>query len=130
MLFLLSDEAGHALLIAESGSKAEADSFGRNHLPEFCGESIEIDPGSYTHAAEFWGVRTVRLLQMLLDPRRTGEGRLPSGKISFVFAKGLELPEEVVADDFLTPEDHRDLTLDHIARTSDFIGQIRIVKRA
>ena len=32
-----------------------------------------------------------------------------------------ELPEEVVADDLLTPEDYRDLTLDHIARTCEVV---------
>jgi hypothetical protein len=132
MLFLLTDDAGHALLIAESGSKAEADTFGRNHLPEFCGESVELDPRSYTEAVEFWGVRTVRLAQMVmnLSPKPSREKRPPAGKISFIWVRGPELPQDVVEEDLLTAEDHRDLTLDHITRTSDVIAQIRIVKRA
>ena len=130
MLFLLNDQDGRALLIAESGSKAEADAFGRNHLPEFCGDSVEIDPVSYTDAVEFWGVRTVRLVHMVLNPQHTNQSRPPSGKISFTWVRGPELPQDVVEDNLLTAEDHRDLTLDHIARTSEFIGQIRIVKKA
>ena len=130
MLFLLNDEDGRVLLIAESGSKAEADAFGRSHLPEFCGESIEIDPGSYTDAVEFWGVRTVRLVHMVLNSQPTKHRQPPSGKISFTWVHGPELPQDVVEDNLLTAEDHRDLTLDHITRTSEFIGQIRIVKKA
>lgn len=130
MLFLLTDEEGRAILFAETGSKAEADRFGRTCLPEFCGESVEIDPDTYTDAVEFWGVRTVRLVQMALDPKQKKERRPPSAKISFTWVRGPELPQEVLEDDLLTAEDHRDLTLDHIARTSDFIAQIRIVKKA
>ena len=130
MLFLLTDEEGRALLIAESGSKAEADRFGRNHVPEFCGDSLEIDPESYTDAVEFWGVRTVRLVHMSLNTSPHKDRCAPSGTISFTWVRGLELPQDVVDDDLLTAEDHRDLALDHIARTSDLIGQIRIVRRA
>lgn len=130
MLFLLTDEEGRALLIAESGSKAEADMFGRSHVPEFCGDSLEIDPDSYTDAVEFWGVRTVRLVHMLLNPSQHKDRRMPSGTISFTWVRGLELPEDVVDDDLLTAEDHRHLAVDHITRTSDLIGQIRIVKKA
>lgn len=130
MLFLLTDEQGRALLIADTASKAEADRFGRNHLPQFCGESVEIDPDTYTDAVEFWGVRTVRLVQMAVDPNQKKERRPPSAKISFTWVRGPELPQDVLGDDLLTVEDHRDLTLDHMARTSDFIAQIRIVKKA
>ena len=130
MLFLLTDEEGRALLIAESGSKAEADAFGRNHLPEFCGDSLEIDPETYTDAVEFWGVRTVRLVDMVLNPDyKNKQRRPPSGNISFTWVRGPELPQDVVEDDLLTAEDHRDLTLDHIGRTSELIGHIRIVKK-
>jgi hypothetical protein len=130
MLFLLTDEEGRALLIAESGSKAEADAFGRNHLPEFCGESLEIDPETYTEAVEFWDVRTVRLVDMVVNPDHRNERRYPlAGNISFTWVRGPELPQDVIEDDLLTAEDHRDLTRDHIARTSDLIGRIRIVKK-
>lgn len=129
MLFLLTDDTGQALLIAESGSKAEADAFGRNHLPEFSGEAVEIDPETYEQAMESWGIRTVRLLHMQLSPSLRQQKR-PDATASFIWVQGPELPQDVVEDDLLTPEDHRDLTLDHIARTSEFIGQIRIVRRA
>jgi len=47
-------------------------------------------------------------------------------KLTFVL--GPELPEEVEADDLLTIEDHRDLTLDHIERVCDFFWKIEIRK--
>ena len=129
MLFLLTDEAGRALLIAESHSKDEADQFGRSHLPEYW-DSIEIDARTYTQAAEFWGVRTVRLVQMVLNPDQSAKRHPPSVKMSFIWVRGPELPEDVIADDVLTAEDHRDLTLDHITRTADFVCQLQIIKRA
>jgi hypothetical protein len=67
---------------------------------------------------------------MSLNLSQQKDRRAPSGTISFTWVRGLELPEDVVDDDVLTAEDHRDLALDHIARTSDLIGQIRIVKKA
>jgi hypothetical protein len=49
---------------------------------------------------------------------------------SVIVVHGLELPEEVVEEDFLTPEDRRDLALDHISRTSEFVGRLEIRKWA
>jgi hypothetical protein len=44
--------------------------------------------------------------------------------------RGPLLPEDVVDDDLLTPEDHRELTLDHIHRTSDCVGRLEIQMRS
>jgi hypothetical protein len=129
MLFLLTDEEGRALLIAESRSKDEADRFGRSHLPEYW-DSIEIDDSTYRQGAESWGVRTVRLVEVVPSTDQPAKPHLPSAKICLSWVWGPELPEDVVADNLLTTEDHRDLTLDHIARTSDFVGRLKIVKRA
>jgi hypothetical protein len=46
-----------------------------------------------------------------------------------IWVRGPKLPEDVENDGLLTPEDLRDLTLDHIACTSHFIGHIEISKR-
>jgi hypothetical protein len=46
--------------------------------------------------------------------------------IRHLWVRGPQLPDEVVADDLLTPDDHRALTLDHIDRTSDLVGKIEI----
>ena len=40
------------------------------------------------------------------------------------------LPVDVEEDGMLTAEDHRDLTLDHIARTSELVATIEILKWA
>ena len=122
--------------MAQTPSQAEADRFGRNHLPEFCGESIEIDLASREEAEEFWGVRTVRLMSVRLDPQksvgRPNPTRNPEPALTLtnIWVRGLELPEDVQSDGFLTPEDHRDLALDHIARTSEMVAQVEIFKRA
>ena len=137
MLFLLKDNEGRALIMAQTPSQAEADRFGRNHLPEFCGESIEIDLASREEAEEFWGVRTVRLMSVRLDPQKSvGRRSLTHNRpvsaltLTNIWVRGLELPEDVQSDGFLTPEDHRDLALDHIARTSEMVAQVEIFKRA
>jgi hypothetical protein len=140
VLFLLKNDQGQPLLIAQAGTQAEADAFGRSHLPEFCGESIAIDDRSLDETEEFRGVRTVSVCQVLLDVTETAgisservdrrPGRSPIAVDTHIFVYGLELPEEVEADDVLTPEDRRALALDHIARTCEFIGQIEIRKRA
>jgi hypothetical protein len=139
LLFLLKDNQGQALLIAQAASQAEADAFGRNHLPEFNGDSIEIDDASQEAAEEFWGVRTVRVVNVLLDMTRTATavaerqarkslGRRAVAVCTHVVVHGLELPADVESDGLLTSEDRRDLALDHIARTCEFIGQIEIRK--
>jgi hypothetical protein len=135
LLFLLTDHQGRALLITQTGCKAEADAFGRNHLPSFR-ESIEIDRASHAQAQEFWQVRTVRLMKVQLN----AEGRTKTSSavsepkrgasMKQIWVRGPKLPEEVESDGLLTPEDHRDLTLDHIARTSDVVVRIEITKRA
>ena len=137
MLFLLKDNEGRALIMAQTPSQAEADRFGRNHLPEFCGESIEIDLASRVEAEEFWGVRTVRLVSVRLDPHASVDRRrltripqAPTATVKNIWVRGLELPEDVQNDGLLTPEDHRDLALDHIARTSDLVAQVEIFKSA
>jgi hypothetical protein len=134
LLFLLKDNQGRALLMALANSKAEADNFGRIHLPEFCGDSVEIDAGSRAEAEQFWDVRTVRVVNLELDPSAivqtataVKEQELTTTRI---WVHGPELPEEVVSGDLLTPEDHRDITLDHIARTCDVIVKVQIRKWA
>lgn len=135
LLFLLKDGQGRTLLMAQAGSKTEADEWGRNHLPDFCGESIEIDMSARAEIEEQWGVRTVRLVRTLLDRDLRLEAgqrirRTPAVTFTTIWVKGPELPEEVVSDNLLTPEDHRDLTLDHIARTSDVVAHLEICKWA
>jgi hypothetical protein len=133
LLFLLKDANGRGLLIAQARSKAEADEFGRNNLPEFCGESMEIDMERRAAAEDFWGVRTVRVVHVLLDTGkrvRKPKARpyVPAVTSTHICVRGPQLPQDIVEDDLLTPEDHRDLTLDHIARTSDIIAHVEICK--
>lgn len=134
MLFLLKNDQGRALLIAQSGSKDQADRFGRTYLPDFCGESIEIEAASREGAEEFWGVRTVKLVHVLLDParraRRAKADPKPAALHTTLWVRGPQLPEEVEEARLLTPEDRRDLTLDHMARTSTAIVQLQITKWA
>src|SRR3954454_12007341 len=42
------------------------------------------------------------------------------------WVRGPEVPADLLGEDFLTPEDHRDITLDHIERTSDVISKVEI----
>ena len=130
MLFLLKDDQGRALLMAQANSKAEADKFGRNHLPEFCGDSIEIELDSRIAAEEFWGVRTIKVVHLGTRDESRRRAAKPTFTSSLVWVRGPQLPEDVEADGLLTPEDHRDLTLDHIARTSDLVAHIEIRKWA
>jgi hypothetical protein len=123
--------------MALTGSQAEADKFGRNHLPDFCGESVEIDMASRADAEEFWRVRTVRLVHVLLDPERrpqtataVAERKEQGITMTQIFVRGPKLPDDVESAGLLTPEDHRDLTKDHIGRTSDLVGHIEILKWA
>jgi hypothetical protein len=129
LLFLLTDDQGRGLLIAESISKMEADTFGRNHLPEFR-ESIEIDEAVQADAEEFWEVRKVRLLHLLLDPYARNRKCTPTTTMSHIWVVGPQLPDDVESDGLLTQEDRRDLTLDHIARTSEVIVKFEIIKRS
>jgi hypothetical protein len=133
LLFLLKDSQGKGLLIAQAGSKAEAEAFGRSHVPEFCGECMEIDMERRAEAEDFWGVRTVRVAQVLSDsqkPVARPRTRPPALPVTFTqfWVRGPQLPQDVVEADLLTPEDHRDLTLDHIARTSEVVGHLEICK--
>lgn len=115
-----------------ASTKAEADNFGRTHLPEFCGDSVEIDLASRAEAEQFWGVRTVRVVNLELDPSAKPRTAIAVAEreltATTIWVQGPELPEEVVADDLLTPEDHRDLTLDHIARTCEVVVRVQIRK--
>jgi hypothetical protein len=47
-----------------------------------------------------------------------------------IWIRGPQLPPDVEEDALLTAEDHRDLTLDHIARTSELVATIEILKWA
>lgn len=46
--------------------------------------------------------------------------------IRHLWVRGPQLPDDIVDNDLLTPDDHRDLTLDHIERTSSIVGRISI----
>jgi len=137
VLFLLKNQRGEALLIAQAASKVEADEYGRTHVPEFCGDSLEIEPESRSHAEEFWGVGTVRVPEAAAQSGTTvvkakvkTKAFKPVLTTSVIVVHGLELPEDLIEGDFLTPEDRRDLALDHIARTSNYVGRLEIRKWA
>jgi hypothetical protein len=136
LLFLLKNDQGGALVIAEAATKADADRFGRNCVPGFCGDSLEIEPESQMEAEEFWGVRTVRVATAVLR-RDNARSPVPAGKCrpleyttAHVWVRGLQLPDDVESAGLLTPEDRRDLTLDHIARTCEFVEYVEILKWA
>ena len=137
MLFLLKNQRGKALLIAQATSKLEADEYGRVHVPEFCGESVELESESRSHAEDFWGVRTVQVSEAggqsgstVVKTKVKRRALKPVLATSLIVVHGLELPEEVEEDDLLTPEDRRDLALDHIARTSRHVVRLEIRKWA
>jgi hypothetical protein len=92
-------------------------------------------------AEEFWGVRTVTLMNVPADGQpvasSTAVAEIPKsrrkrvmGMVTYVWVQGLELPADLVGEDMLTDEDRRDLMLDHIARTSDLVGSVEILKWA
>jgi hypothetical protein len=128
VLFLLKNHHGEAVLLAQAATKADADEYGRTHIEDFCGESVQVDAG----ANETRSLKTVRVsgAQGAVAVKAKAAPRKSAFTITHVWVRGLELPEEVVEDDLLTPEDHRDLALDHIARTSDYVVQFEIRKRA
>ena len=113
--------------MARTMSKDEADAFGRNHLPEFCGDSIEIDTASHADAEEFWGVRTVRLVRVELHPEKHPR-KQATCTVKHLWVRGPKLPDEVEEAGMLTPEDRAELTRDHIARTSDLVGRVEVLK--
>jgi hypothetical protein len=127
--------------MAECDSQAEADRFGRTHLSEFCGESVEVEMASRADAEEFWCVRTVKLMNVRLDPevrpataaavadRKSGNAAPQRAKFHFVF--GLNLTASLEGEeDLLTPEDRAAIALDHIERTSDVVVRFEIRKFA
>jgi hypothetical protein len=124
MLFLLKDGKGKAIVMAQATTKEDADMFGRRFVPQFCGDSVEIEDESRSQAEEFWGVRTVRV------PIKLKKKAKPVATITRVWVRGLELPAEVKEDNLLTEEDLRDLTLDHIARLCPTVIQLEIRKSA
>jgi hypothetical protein len=128
VLFLLRDREGKALMIAQAGSKTEAEAFGAANVPLFCGESLELEGQSRSEAEEFWGVLTVQVPAVNTSAKKSA--RRPAIVVNHIWVRGLELPEEVEEDDLLTPEDRRDLALDHIARTSNYVARIEIRKWA
>jgi hypothetical protein len=132
LLFLLTDDHGRGIIIAEAASKAQANAFGFTHLPDFSGKLVEIDPANHSQAEDFWSVRTVSVVNVQLEMKsktRTAAAIAePAAEYTTVWVRGPKLPDEVEADGLLTPEDHRELTLDHIARTCNVVVQLQIVK--
>ena len=124
MLFLLKDRKGRAVVMAQATSKEDANVFGQRFVPEFCGDSVEIEDESRSQAEEFWGVRTVRV------PIKLKKKTKPVATTTRVWVRGLELPPEVEEDNLLTEEDLRDLTLDHIGRMCSTVIQLEIRKSA
>lgn len=109
-------------MIAQASSRARAEAFGYAHFSEFSGDVVEIDPASLEEAQEFWRVETVRLVDHRLDPN--------TFTTTHLWVRGPALPPEVEAEGLLTIEDRRALTLDHIERTSKWIGRVQILKWA
>jgi hypothetical protein len=63
--------------------------------------------------------------------KKDGDSGLLAGTIATgIWVRGPQLPDDVEDDGLLTAEDHRDLTLDHIARTSELVARIEILKWA
>jgi hypothetical protein len=99
--------------------------FNNDNGPEFRGDSIEIDMVKRAECAPTWRMRMVRVA----GPAKRSRGAMPI-TVTQMWVRGPQLPEEVESADLLTPEDHRDLTLDHIARTSDVVAHLEIRKLA
>jgi hypothetical protein len=53
MLFLLKDGQGRPSLWP-GNQQEDADMFGRRFVPQFCGESVELEDESRSQAEEFW----------------------------------------------------------------------------
>ena len=137
MLFLLKDQRGKALVIAQAASRAEADEFGRAHVPDFCGESLELEAESCAQAEEFWGVRTLHVPNTgaqsgttVVKTKVKAKTKAPDLETTHVWVQGLDLPKELIEEDFLTPEDHRDIALEHIERTCQFVVSFQVRKWA
>jgi hypothetical protein len=70
-------------------------------------------------------------MRRLFSLRNNGRRSLMTDTIATaIWVRGPELPEEVEDGGHLTPEDHRDLTLDHIERTSELVARVEILKWA
>ena len=94
---------------------------------------------SRADAEEFWSVRTVRLMNVRLDPqvrpatatavaeRRSIAQPVETTKLQMVF--GLNLPD-LDEECMLTAEDRAAIALDHIERTSDIVVRFEIKKLA
>jgi hypothetical protein len=97
---------------------------------------------SRADAEEFWQVRTVRLVNVRLNParqstatavadRRVDSRAVPATeavRLHLVF--GLDLPDDLDEEGLLTPEDRAAVALDHIERTSDVVVRFEIQKFA
>jgi hypothetical protein len=83
------------------------------------------------YRAEAWvlgGFQGVEGMRKLFSLKDKGDQTLSTGTIATaIWVRGPQLPEDV-EQDVLTAEDHRDLTLDHISRTSDLVARIEILK--
>jgi hypothetical protein len=73
-------------------------------------------------------MRRLFLLKDLKDDSK--QGKVASTIATGIWVRGPQLPDEVEDDGLLTAEDHRDLTLDHISRTSCLVARIEILKWA
>ena len=107
---------------------------GKFDVPLFRDQSIEIDIEGRENDEE------LEEAVMSDSPRRSLKSSIgqtdakpksrPTFTATHIWVRGPQLPVEVVEDGLLTPEDHRDLTLDHIARTSELVAQVQITKWA
>lgn len=57
---------------------------------------------------------------------KIGATRQPALVMQRTWVRGPEVPPELLGEDFLTPEDHREITLDHIERTSEMVWKLEI----
>jgi hypothetical protein len=70
-------------------------------------------------------------MRKLFSVKGKGDRTVLLGTIATgIWVRGPQLPDDVEQDGLLTAEDHRDLTLEHISRTSDVVARIEILKWA
>jgi hypothetical protein len=66
-----------------------------------------------------------------MGPGRKSAAAANSASLTEVVILGPQLvPEDIVAEGLLTPDDYRALAIDHIERTCEYIFELQIVKRA
>ncbi|MDZ4797855.1 MAG: hypothetical protein SGI92_06815 [Bryobacteraceae bacterium] len=66
-----------------------------------------------------------------MDSVRKMTNLAPGRTVTRILVLGAQLvPDDIAEEGLLTPEDYRDLALDHIERTCAAVFRLQIVKRA